>query len=80
MFRILTRLFYFKLASRKKEILKMQNRHTKYTKYGDNILEKHKVSMNVYQTLWLQGLFVLQLAIVYTLYMDKFHLYCVILN
>lgn len=40
-------------------------------------MEKHKVSMNVYQTLWLQGLFVLQLAIVYTLYMDKFHLYCV---
>lgn len=77
-FRILTRLFYFKLASRKKEILKMQNRHTKYTKYGDNILEKHKVSMKVYQTLWLQGLFVLQLAIVYTLYMEKFHLYCVI--
>lgn len=25
--RILTRLFYFKLALRKKEILKMQNRH-----------------------------------------------------
>lgn len=26
-FRILTRLFYFKLALRKKEILKIQNRH-----------------------------------------------------
>lgn len=38
-------------------------------------MEKLKVSMNVYQTLWLQGLFVLQLAIVYTLYMDKFHLF-----
>lgn len=55
----------------------MQNRH-KIHEIWRYILEKHKVSMNVYQTLWLQGLFVLQLAIVYTLYMDKFHLYCVI--